>query len=364
MTILLVVGILVFLIIVHEIGHFVVAKLFGVKVEEFGVGYPPRAFTFGRWGGTEYTLNWIPFGGFVRLFGDVGEGESGEGSLVSKNRAVQAAILFAGVLMNLLVAWLLFAGALYIGTPRVVESVSSGVPVSLLVAEVVPSSPAHSAGIMSGDRIVSVTGISGERSELTPQTVTDFVQGRGGEEIEISYERAGETLTTTVRPAHAVNPNAADQPAIGVALVLVTSEPLPFFQALKGAFVSTRNAIEITATGSWKMIKDLTNGIPTLEDIKDVAGPIGLVGIVGDAAENGVGQILTLAAFISVNLFIINLLPIPALDGGRLFILGIETVIRRNAPQLAMRLVNVFGITLLIVLMVFVTYNDIARLFT
>lgn len=362
MTMLLVIAILAFLIIVHELGHFIAARIFGVRVQEFGIGYPPRALTFGRWGGTEYTLNWIPFGGFVRLFGDVGEGEMGKGSFVSKNRAAQAAILFAGVLMNAIAAWVLFAGALYIGTPRVVETLPPGVTASLLVAEVVSGSPAAAAGISPGDTIIRVEGIKGEKpTDLTPEAITDFIQERAGESIEISYVRAGVTSTETVRPAHAVIPDATAQPAIGVALVLVTSEPLSLSESLKGAFVSTRNAFESVTVGLWNLVKDVAAGKPALESI---VGPVGLVGVVGAAADNGFGQILTLAAFISINLFIINLLPIPALDGGRLFLLGIEAVMRRNAPHFVTRIINVLGITLLLVVMVVVTYNDIARLFT
>lgn len=360
MTILIVIGILVFLIIVHELGHFFAAKIFRVKVEEFGIGYPPRAFTFGKWGGTEYTLNWLPFGGFVRLFGDIGEGNTGEGTFVSKNRGIQAAILFAGVLMNMIAAWLLFAGALYIGTPRIVETREAGVPTELLVAEVVSLSPAAVAGLQPGDTLLSVKS-GGVSAELTPEAVTNFIRARGGQSIEISYERAEETKTVVVHPAHAVIPNAAEKPAIGVSLVMITSAPLSLIDSIKGGFVSTKNAFETVAGGLWGIVKDVARGAPALESI---VGPVGLVGVVGSAAENGFGQILTLAAFISINLFIINLLPIPALDGGRLFVLGIEAVMRRNAPQVVTRLANVLGIGFLLTVMVLVTWNDIARLLT
>src|SRR3989344_9362089 len=164
MTILLVIAILVFLIVVHELGHFLVAKFFRVRVEEFGIGYPPRAFSFGTWGGTEYTLNWIPFGGFVRLFGDVGEGQHGERSFVDKSRGVQAIILMAGVLMNVIVAWVLFSSAFYVGVPRVVESAASDASAWLLVAEVLPGSPASAAGIAPGDRLVRLVGSGGEEA--------------------------------------------------------------------------------------------------------------------------------------------------------------------------------------------------------
>ena len=361
-TILLVVGILMLLILVHELGHFIAAKFFRVRVEEFGIGFPPRALTFGKWGGTEYTLNWVPFGGFVRLFGDIGEGRHGQGSFVDKNRGVQAVILAAGVFMNLVAAWALFTGALYIGIPRLVDSIEQGANQWLLVAEVVADSPAFVAGLSPGDRITSVVASDGEEvAVLTPTTVSDFIQERGGESLEISYVRGGATTVVTVRSAHAVISDSAERPAIGVALALVSDEPLPLLVAMKDASVSTYNAFKAVLGGLWEMVKSATNGVSPL---KDIVGPIGLVGIAGAAAESGVGNILALAAFISINLFIINLLPIPALDGGRLFVLGIETLIRRNASQVAIRLLNAFGIAFIVFLMVAVTWNDIARLFT
>lgn len=359
-TILLVIGILVFLIVVHELGHFIAAKWFGVRVEEFGIGYPPRAFTFGRWGGTEYTLNWLPFGGFVRLFGDVGENQHGQGSFVDKKRGVQAIVLVAGVAMNALSAWLLFSTAFYIGVPRPVETVAEGTPAWLLVAEVVPGSPASLAGITAGDRIVEVKDTRGAVKTLTPDAVADFISTRGGKEIAFSYIRgAGATTTAIVRPAHAVIPGNADTPAIGVSMMLVATQSLSFVDSLKSGFLSTTSAFQAILAGLGDMAKNAFKGEPVF---KDIIGPVGLVGVVGNAAENGVGNVLALAAFISVNLVIINLLPIPALDGGRLFILGVEAVIRRDASRFALRLLNAIGIAFIIFLMVTVTYNDIARL--
>ncbi len=360
MTVLLVIGILGFLIVVHEVGHFLVAKLFGVRVEEFGVGYPPRAFTFGKWRDTEYTLNWIPFGGFVRLFGDIGEGQHGKGSFVDKGRGVQAIILVAGVFMNLVAAWGLFFGALSIGVPRVVEEVTPGTHQWLLIADVVPGSPAAAAGIIAGDQLVDVSASDGNAPEaLTPGSVTEFVRARGGESLEFSYLRAGVTSVVTVRPAHAVIPDAAEQPAVGISLVMVSTEPLPPSQAAKEAFFTTWDAFGTVAGGLWGILKDMFSGKPAFQNI---VGPVGLVGVVGQAAETGLGNVLALAAFISVNLVIINLIPIPALDGGRLFILGVEAVIRRNASRIALRILNALGIAFVIFLMVTVTYNDIARL--
>ena len=358
-TVLLVIGILSFLIIVHELGHFLVARFFRVRVEEFGIGYPPRAFTFGRWGGTEYTLNWLPFGGFVRLFGDVGEDQHGSGSFVDKSRGIQAIILVAGVFMNAVAAWALFTGALYAGIPRVIASGEESAAAWLMVAEVLPGSPAFDAGLAPGDKIAGISGASGVAPALTPEAVTDFVRERGGEPLEITYERSGTETTVTVRPAHAVIRDAPIQPAVGIALVLVSTEPLPILQAVSQGLISTYNAFKTIAVGLGSIVKDIASGAPALQDI---VGPVGLVGVVGAAADNGLGNVLALAAFISVNLVIINLLPIPALDGGRLFVLGIEAAVRRNASRLALRFLNTIGIAFVVLLMVAVTYNDIARL--
>src|SRR3989344_4669688 len=257
LTALLVIAILVFLIVAHEFGHFIAAKIFRVRVEEFGIGYPPRAFTFGKWGETEYTLNWIPFGGFVRLFGDIGQDQHGRGNFVDKGRGIQAIILVAGVFMNVVAAWALFFGAFSIGVPRVVDEATPGGNQWLLIADVVPGSPAAVAGLVGGDKIVQVSGSDGvEPGALTPESVTDFVRARGGEAIEFSYLRAGATSTITVRPAHAVIPDAPDQPAVGISLLMVSAESLPPLQAAKEAFVSTQNAFETVAGGLWKIVSD------------------------------------------------------------------------------------------------------------
>src|SRR3989344_7051518 len=273
LTILLVIGILVALIIVHELGHFLAAKFFRVKVEEFGVGYPPRAFIFGKWGGTEYTLNWLPFGGFVRLFGDVGEGQHGPGSFVDKRRGIQATILIAGVFMNAVAAWALFTGALYAGIPRLVENAEASGAAWLMVAEVLPGSPASGAGLAPGAKILSISGRSGS-PRLAPGAVHGIVPVRGGEALEITYERSGAPTTVTVRPAHAVIRDAPVQPAVGIALVLVTTEPLPILKAAGQAVGSTYNAFKNVGSGLWGVVKDAATGGPALQDI---VGPVGLV---------------------------------------------------------------------------------------
>lgn len=362
MTALLVVAILVLLIVVHELGHFLVAKLFRVRVEEFGIGYPPRALTLGKIGTTEYTLNWIPFGGFVRLYGDIGEGERGKGSLVDANRAVQAAILVAGVAMNALAAWALFTAAYHVGIPRVVEEGQANESAQLVIAQVVAGSPAESVGLAAGDEILGMSDSKGAvLPELTPNAFSSFIRARGGTEVTLTYKHGEEERSATLTPAHAVVPEEAGRPAVGIALYMVSAESLSWGEAMREATSALKNAFRVVVEGLWGIAIRLVSGDASLAG---VVGPIGLVGVVGEAAQSGFGNVLALAAFISVNLAIINLVPVPALDGGRLVLLGVETVMRRQSPKLVLHILNALGVVLIVFLMITVTFNDIARLIT
>jgi regulator of sigma E protease len=360
MTALLVIAIFVVLIVVHEFGHFLVAKLTGVRVDEFGIGYPPRAFSLGVWGGTEYTLNWLPFGGFVRLYGDEETVQKGRGSFQRANRGIQAMILVAGVVMNAILAWVLFAWALHLGVPAVISEAQPDESARLFVADVVAGSPASAAGMGMGDEVLSITDDAGTApTALDPDAIVSFVATHGGKPLSITFVHAGATTTATVRPANAVVPGDAARPALGVGLALVATRSESWPQALIHSFSVTGHYFEATFAGVWTLIA----GAATFSaPIQDVVGPVGLVSIIGEAAHNGMGNVIKLAGFISVNLAIINLIPIPALDGGRLALLIVEAIIRRPAPRLAVQVINTFGVALLMLLMVVVTYHDIARL--
>ncbi len=360
MTILLVIAILVFLIIAHEFGHFIVAKIFKVRVDEFGVGYPPRAFLLGKIGETEYTINWIPFGGFVRLFGE--ESTHGKGSLTDAARWKQALILVAGVTANAIVAYLLFTVAFMQGVPRIIDTSEQTEGVHLLVSDVVPGSPAEAGGLLAGDEIKIVVSDKGEIPEaLTPEAVTDFVRTRGGGNISITYLRNGTTTSVVMHPANAIVPGEAGRPALGIGLVPVSNEPLPLVKAMRAAAITTVNAFQYVFNSLWTIISGALHGAPNLSQ---VVGPVGLVSVVGNATHSGVGYVLELAAFISINLAIVNLIPIPALDGGRLAIIGVEALTRRKASHFVVQFINTIGIGLIILLMIVVTYHDILRLFT
>lgn len=363
MTTLLVIGILVFLIVIHELGHFAIAKFFKVKVEEFGVGYPPRALLFGKWGDTEYTLNWIPFGGFVRLFGEhdtvTGEIDRHKGSFAKAPRYVQALVLVAGVVMNAIAAWLLFAGALAVGIPHSVPAGDTDANARLLITQVLPGSPASVARLSAGDVLTSI-GDGKETAALNPESIVAFVGERPGKELTVTYSRAGEEKTVTMFPAQAIVAEAANRAAVGMGLSLVTDSPIPFHRALWKALPVTLDKLNSVLSGLGSMV---TNAIRGEKVLQDVVGPVGLVSVVGVAAQHGFANLLILAGFISLNLAVINLIPIPALDGGRLLLLGLEAVMRRSAPNVVVQLSNTLGIGFIILLMITVTYNDIVRLF-
>lgn len=359
----LVIVILVVLIVGHELGHFIVAKLMGVRVVEFGLGYPPRAFKIGRWGGTEYTINWLPFGGFVRLYGDELEHEEAPAtkkwqSLASAPLYAQALILIAGIIMNIILGWALFTLGFMQGLPT---SVAEGTPgAHLVVNGVLPNSPAEVAGMTTGDEIIKMTADDGTAAEhMTPSSVIAFVEAHGGKKIMVTYDRGGTTEMATIIPAHAVLTETAGRPALGVALALVSETHVSVMGAIIAGFYRTIDILTQVTVGIFQLIADAVRGHL---DLTSVIGPVGLVGVVGTAAGYGWGQILGIAAFISINLAVINLIPIPAFDGGRLLFVGLEGLFRRRIPSIVAQSFNLAGFGLIIILMILVTYHDIAHL--
>lgn len=295
----------------------------------------------------------------MRLFGEQEGGPKTRGSFIASPRYIQAVILIAGVTMNAIAAWALFACALYAGIPHAVPNNSDAEHTRLMISEVLPGSPAAAAGLGQGDEIAAISDEVGKRAELRPESVVAFVGERGGEALKVTYHRALEEHTATIYPAHAVIKDKANRPALGVGLVLVTSESVPFDSALKQAIPITIDKLYAVFEGLGGMAKNALRGAPVLDG---VIGPVGLVGVVGNAAQHGLGSVLVLAGFVSLNLAVVNLIPVPALDGGRLVLLGVEALMRRNAPKLAVHLLNTVGVLLIIVLMITVTYNDIVRL--
>jgi len=367
MSFVLFIAVLVVLIVVHELGHFIVAKLFKIRVDEFGVGYPPRAFTIGKYKGTTYTINWLPFGGFVRIFGErhdesYTQQEKRE-AFVHKSRYVQAAVLVAGVTFNLVFAWFLFSATLMMGAPTAIaETEAEGLDTRLVISSIVTGSPADVAGLVAGDEIVAIRSNSEVLRELTPSRAAEFIQERPGDSLKISYIRDAKNRTVEevpLIPAHGVLNEDPGTPAVGVAMALIANRSFSFGAALAEGFVGTLNALAVVTVGLVGFFVAAATGSA---DWSQVAGPVGIAGLIGDASSVGFVYLLYFTAFISVNLAVINLIPLPALDGGRLVFIGIEAITQKPIGERVANVFNIVGFALIVMLMVVITYHDLLRL--
>ncbi len=360
MSVLIFIIVLVVLILVHELGHFVAAKLSGMRVDEFGIGYPPRALRIAKVGETEYTLNWIPFGGFVKIYGEDADA-SGPRSFINKSKLLQAVTLVAGVAMNLILAYILLVTALYIGTPRALtdQEVTHATNLSLAVAAVLPNAPAQVAGLKPGDLIVGATTFGDTWQATNPEGFTTFVSASHGDPLTLQVKRGGEELTLIAAAKTGVVATDPSRYALGVSVAPVGVVPLSFIESITQGARLTWGVIRETFFG----LLHFFAGVLTFSaDLSQVSGPVGIASAVGAASHEGWGDLLALAALISINLALINLLPVPALDGGRLLFVIIEAITRRPIKPIVAQTVNGVGFALLILLMVVVTFHDVYRI--
>lgn len=371
MTILIFLGVLVVLILVHEFGHFIVAKKSGIQVDEFGIGFPPKIFGK-KFGETEYTLNWLPLGGFVSIKGenptdDDYKEDSSENnrSFVQQPKYIQAAVLVAGVTMNVLLAFVLYTAGYMIGMPTAIDSLDapgSVRDVSLMVTSVLPESPALDQ-LELRDEILALSTEAGSLESdgpLTADQVSSFITSSDGAPVTFEVLRQGEPVTLTIQPEQGVFEDDPERYAAGFSMSLVGIQSLPIHLAIVEGAQRTYTALIDITIGLYGFFTGIVTGS---SDFSDVTGPVGIVGMVGDAASLGVVWLISFSAFISLNLAVINLLPFPALDGGRLVFVGIEAITRKPInPIIATRL-NQFGFIALLTLMAIVTFNDIANLF-
>ncbi len=362
MEVLIFILVLIALIVVHEFGHFIAAKLSGKRVDEFGFGFPPRALTIAKKGDTEYTLNWLPFGGFVKIYGEDSETDAPR-SFTSRPRVLQAVVLVAGVAMNLVFAYVLITSALVAGMPRALSpsEIARATDTALVVATVLPDSPAARAGLTSGDTILGAEDGHYVFAGASPADFSAFVSRAGDNAtIALSVRHAsGGSETLFARPVSGLISSDPSRPAVGVEVATVGVVPLPPGQALVEGAVLTWGTIVLTAEGLWHFFY----GIFTLHaNLSQVAGPIGIAGAVGSASRQGLGDLLSLMAVISVNLAIINLIPVPALDGGRLLFVIVEGITRRRVKPGVAQAINSISFLLLILLMVVVSVHDVFRL--
>ena len=367
MFVLIFLIILSVLVFVHEMGHFLVAKATGVKVEEFGFGYPPRAVKLFRKWDTDFTLNWIPFGGFVKIAGENYLEEKKEDETLKyfteANKIWQICILAAGVTFNILLAWVLFASTFIIGTPYPADGEYANkihAPV-VMISSVVPEYPAAKAGIKPGDVIQEVErdGLKAEAvagEELTTEAVSEFI-GSSADPVSFTVKRGEEEKTFTVTPTKNAE---GDRLIVGIGMDRVGILKLGIIDALVEGARNTRDIFLATVSGMWHLLSDSAKGNG---DLSQVAGPVGIVGLVKDATLLGFVYLLSFTAFISINLAVVNLIPFPALDGGRILMVIIEAIKRSPVNPKIYNALNIVGFVLLIGLMVVITFNDILRLF-
>jgi regulator of sigma E protease len=362
MSIILFLLVLFVLVLVHEWGHYIVAKKTGMQVDEFAIGFPPRLFSIKK-GETEYSINLLPIGGYVRILGEnpqtAGETTANPRSFVARPRWAQTLVLIAGVTMNVLFAWVLFFATFLIGVPTAVDESEASPEARLHITQVLPGSPLMEANIPPGAEVVSLSTTDSSLETLTPASFTEFVQAHASEALSLGYREEDSVLYKTVTPVTGLIPDDTERAVVGVSLVLVENQKQPFIAAVVSASGATVQGLKDITVGLYTLLRNTVRGTA---DFSDVAGPVGIVGLVGDAASYGITSLLMFTAMISLNLAVINLLPVPALDGGRLVFVAIEAITRRPLNPIWTIRLNLLGFALLMILMVVITWHDIAKL--
>jgi len=356
---LIILGVLIF---VHELGHFLVAKKSGIKVDEFAIGFPPKIWSK-KVGETVYSVNAVPFGGFVKIVGEdpsveaVPEEERSR-NFAYKSKWIQTAVLGAGVAFNIIFAWILISVGSMVGLPTPVsEDPERIVNPKLTIIQVSQLSPADRAGIKPGDVISTVSSEGNVLEEISPQGVSNFIEAHSRDEIFFEINRGEQGLEFALTPEEGI---ISGRSVVGVSMDMIGTLKLLPHEAFWEAGKTTVNLVGLISVGLFDFIKDAFTG---QGGFSQITGPVGIVGLVGDVSQLGIIYLLSFTAFISINLAIINLLPFPALDGGRILFVIIEAIKGSPIkPQIANTL-NGLGFVLLILLMVAVTINDIIKLF-
>ncbi len=360
-TLYFIIGIILFvaLVVVHEFGHALAARRNGVRVDEFGVGFPPRAWKRKLKNGTIFSLNWLPIGGFVRLHGEHDSAE-GPGTYGGASIWVKTKILLAGVVVNWLTAVVIFTILALFGMPKVLShqfSVAGDTYVihnNISVAAVSGGTPASKIGLQPGDDIISIAGEPVTSAE-------DFSQqtaAHAGQKVDLVIERNGQrqTLQPTLNTER-----VAGQGYLGVSPGEQTLQRATWSAPIVGVGVTAQFTYE-TFKGLWMTIGKLFEGHFS-EAGQNVAGPVGVVGILKTSSDTGFTFVLFLIGIISLTLAVMNVLPIPALDGGRLFVTLVYRALRRPLTKSREEKIQTVGFVLIMSLVLLITITDVGRLF-
>lgn len=346
---IIVLGILVF---IHEFGHYLAAKLSGIRVEEFAIGFGPKIVSYQR-GNTLYSIRGIPLGGFCKMTGEFPpddemsaeekeiyyDAREKEECFDQKSVWKRLAVVFNGPFMNFVLAIFIFALIFNIfGLP--VKTTNSNI-----LGDIIPGQPAAQAGFKVGDRIYSIDG----QSVKTWDELADIIHRSSDKELVVVVERDGELIELEVTPRHE---ESADGGVIGIAPELLKRE-VGLLESFSLGFGQSWYIFKVTVLGFFNMITGKTPA--------EIGGPVMIASMIGQAAEIGISSVLNLMAVLSINLGIINLIPFPALDGGRIIFIFVELIRGRPVNPEKESFVHIIGFVLLIVLMVFLVFKDIGR---
>lgn len=372
---LLILGIILFigLVVIHEFGHFIAARRNGVDVEEFGIGFPPRAWSKKTKSGFLFSLNWLPIGGFVKLKGEH-DSDTEKGSFGAASLKAKVKIMLAGVGMNLLGAFVLFTAVAWIGMPKLIEnqfSIKSDAHVArqqVLVSNVAKDSPAAKAGLKQSDRVLSVEDESGKRVALmSAHQLSDTTKAFAGQKVTLTYDRDGQRQTAKAQLLSEEQVAASQR----------TSKPKGYLGVTPADYTMTRYtwSAPVVAVGMMGQMTAATfQGLGTAiaavfqgdgaRASSQVSGPVGIVVLLKNGSLLGIEFILTIIGLISLTLAIMNVLPIPALDGGRLFLTLISRgLFRRPLSEEMEERINGYGFLALIGLVILITIVDVRRYF-
>jgi len=350
LTIITFIIVLAVIVLVHELGHFTAARIFGVKVEEFGLGFPPRAWGKKK-GDTIYSLNWVPLGGFVKIKGEGGENKEDEDSFSHQAAWKRSIILSAGVFMNIVLAIVLLSIGFMIGLPSVVEEDMANAKVNqrkIQIVEVSPDTPASLLDLKTGDEIVNIDG----QTFTSTVAMTEYIRDDEDGVLNMQIKRIDEDFTV-IADLKDVEPKV-----LGVYLADTGIVKYTWWQSIINAFKATWYILVQIVVAFYTLLKGLIMGTGSS---LEVAGPVGVAVITGQMARLGIAHLLQFTALFSLNLAVINILPFPALDGGRLLFVAIEKLRRKPNDEKIETAIHNIGFIILLILIFVITYKDIAK---
>lgn len=356
--VLLFIAVLAVLVLTHEFGHFIVARWAGIKVEEFGFGFPPRLF---KWQGkkTLYSFNALPLGGFVKLKGeDQGDRHDPE-TFISKKPWIRAAVLGAGVTMNLLLAIVLFSVGYMYGVPTVLDS-SGTLPAGanvrdqkVQILDVVKGSPADLAGLKGGDVVLMFGGVKANAEAIVREIPNAFVSKTP---LLLSVLSEGKTKDIAIMPVELAD---LHKPGIGVSMTDSGIVSFPWYRAIKAGIIQTYQMTIGIFVGMGQLIATLFSGKGVGEA---VSGPVGIAVLTSQVAQLGLAHLIQFIGMLSINLAVLNILPIPALDGGRLLFVIIEKIRRKPMAGRGEQISHIIGFAALILLVLVVSVRDVMHI--